>query len=330
MSPDRTNDPQLSHVDSEGAARMVDVGAKPVTERRAVAQAKVLVGREVAEAILQNSLKKGDLLQVARLGGIAAAKRTSDLVLLCHPLTLHHVEVDARLEGQTVLITASVSSAGPTGVEMEALAAATGAALNVFDMGKALNPGIQITDVRVIDKRGGKTPPPTVAQHDISVALLVVSDSRSAGEQEDRATPALTEAVSLWLGASVRLAAIVPDERAAIESRLREWIELSDPPQIIFTSGGTGVGPRDVTPEATAAVVQRLHPGLLELARARCLPGKPHAFLSRAIAGVARQTLVINLPGSPGGAADMVRLLSDVLPHAVKAMSDPATLHPPA
>lgn len=325
-------DHQLSHLDAEGKARMVDVGGKPTTDRRAVAEGRVNVGPEVAAAIRENSLGKGDLLQVARLGGVQAAKRASDLILLCHPLPLSHVEVDATLEGDTVVVRATTRAHAQTGVEMEALAAVSGAALNVVDMGKALNPRIAIESLRVVEKQGGKSGPakPTHANACPRVALLTVSDSRSAGEAEDLATPLLTEAIGSLLGGEVVDAAIVADDEAAIAERLRAWTASDTPPELILTTGGTGVGPRDVTPEATAAVIDRQHPGLLELARARCLPGKPHAFLSRAISGVAGQTLIVNLPGSPKGAVETLRLMADVLPHALDTLRGAGDDHPTA
>ncbi|QDT69198.1 Cyclic pyranopterin monophosphate synthase accessory protein [Planctomycetes bacterium MalM25] len=323
--------PCLSHVDSQGQARMVDVGGKPITNRRAVAEGRVLVGPEVAAAIRSNELKKGDLLQVARLGGIQAAKKTSDLVMLCHPLPLSHIEVQARLEGETVVLEASTRTAGQTGVEMEALTAVAGAALNVVDMGKALNPAIVIESIRVVEKTGGKSGPNAKPRSGSPrTAILTVSDSRSAGENEDRATPLLVEAAEQFLGSQVAATALVPDDHHGIVAQLREWLDGAPSPALILTTGGTGVGPRDVTPEATAAVIERPHPGLLELARTRCLPGKPHAFLSRAVAGVAGRSLIINLPGSPKGAVDTLRLMSDVLPHALETLAGAGDDHPTA
>lgn len=321
----------LSHVDESGAARMVDVGGKPVTDRRAVAVGRVRVGAEVAAAIRENQLKKGDLLQVARLGGIQAAKRTADLVLLCHPLPLAHVEVEATLVDDCVQLIARTRTAGQTGVEMEALAAVAGAALNVVDMGKAINPAIEIESIRVVEKTGGKAGPTSGQRTDgPRTAILTVSDTRSTGEREDKATPLLIEAVEQLLDGAVIDTALTPDEHALIVERLRNWVGASEAPSLILTTGGTGVGPRDVTPEATAEVIQRPHPGLLELARTRCLPGKPHAFLSRAVAGVAGRSLIVNLPGSPRGAVDTLRLMSDVLPHALATLRDATEEHPPA
>ncbi|MEM7811511.1 MAG: bifunctional molybdenum cofactor biosynthesis protein MoaC/MoaB [Planctomycetota bacterium] len=319
--------PGLSHISADGSARMVDVGSKPVTNRTAVAEGRVRVGAAVADAIRENGLKKGDLLSVARLGGIQAAKRTSDLVLMCHPLPLSHIAVEATLKGETVVITASAKTAGQTGVEMEALTAVAGAALNVVDMGKALNPAIVIESLRVVEKRGGKSGPAGKPAADYRVKLLIASDTRSSGENEDKAIGPLTAAVEAFLGGAVVASVIVPDDAVRVEATLRGWLG-DGPPDLILTSGGTGVGPRDVTPEATAAVIERPHPGLLDLARSRCLPGLPSAYLSRGVAGVAGRTLIVNLPGSPKGAVDTLRLMSDVLPHALDTVRGGGDDHP--
>lgn len=327
----------LTHLDASGRAAMVDVSKKPVTQRTAVAEGRVHVGPLVAQAIREDSLKKGDLLQVARLAGIQAAKRTADLILLCHPLTITHVDVQADLEGEHVALQATVRTTGQTGVEMEAMTAVTVAALNVIDMGKALNPQMMIESVQVVEKRGGKSDIGSVATQvdekataKFKVALLTISDSRSAGTAEDLATPLLVEAVEAFLGAEVIESQLVPDEQAMIAKQLRDWVQAEAAPTLILTTGGTGIGPRDVTPEATTEVIERPHPGLLELVHARCLPGKPHAFLSRAVAGVARGSLIINLPGSPRGAVDTLRLMSDVLPHALATLEEAVSEHPSA
>ena len=145
----------LSHVDASGKMHMVDVGGKPVTHRRAMAEALVQVSPKLAKAIADNDLAKGDLLAVAQLAGIQAAKRTGDLIPLCHPLSLQYIDVQARLCGRTVLIQTEAATSGQTGVEMEALTAAAVAALTVIDMGKAVDHGIVIKHVRLLEKTGG-------------------------------------------------------------------------------------------------------------------------------------------------------------------------------
>jgi cyclic pyranopterin phosphate synthase len=141
---------ELSHVDESGAVRMVDVGGKPVSRRRARARAVVQMAPETAARLAD--LPKGDALAAARIAGIMAAKRTSELIPLCHPLPLTHLQVDLEVGNDAVEIIASAETAAQTGVEMEALVAATVAALTVYDMAKGIDPGMEIGEVRLLEK----------------------------------------------------------------------------------------------------------------------------------------------------------------------------------
>lgn len=149
-------DNKLSHIDSSGNAKMVDVSDKPTTARRAIAQGLVKVSPELAEAIKSNTLKKGNLLEVARLAGIQAAKRTDELIPLCHALPLDGVNITAVLEDNHVKITAEAITTAKTGVEMEAYTAVSVAALTVIDMGKAIDRGMVIESIRLLEKTGGQ------------------------------------------------------------------------------------------------------------------------------------------------------------------------------
>jgi cyclic pyranopterin monophosphate synthase len=148
---------QLSHVDNQGRVRMVDTGNKEITSRRAVASARVLMSETTVSALREHRTPKGDPLEAARLAGIMAAKRTSDLIPLCHPLPLTHIDVQATLGDTGVFLQAEVSTNAQTGVEMEALTAVSVAALTVYDMCKALEKGITINDIRLDMKTGGKS-----------------------------------------------------------------------------------------------------------------------------------------------------------------------------
>src|SRR5262245_17228694 len=148
---------QLSHVDEQGRVRMVDTGNKEITSRRAVASAKVLMSGATVSALREHRTPKGDPLEAARLAGIMAAKKTAELIPLCHPLPITHVDVQARIEETGVTLEAEVSTNAQTGVEMEALTAVSVAALTIYDMCKALEKGITITDVRLESKTGGKS-----------------------------------------------------------------------------------------------------------------------------------------------------------------------------
>jgi cyclic pyranopterin phosphate synthase len=147
----------LSHIDEEGRARMVDTSMKQITSRQATASARVLMSDKTVAALRERKTPKGDPLEVARVAGIMAAKRTAELIPLCHPLPLTHIDVQAKLEPNGIYLEAEVSTNAQTGVEMEALTAVTIAALTIYDMCKALDKGIVITDVQLERKTGGKS-----------------------------------------------------------------------------------------------------------------------------------------------------------------------------
>ena len=149
--------PQLTHFDERGQARMVDVGAKPETQRIAVAAGRVVAQSETITLIRSGTAAKGDVLGVARVAGIMGAKRTADLIPMCHPLLLTRVDVGFTLTDRTVEIEARVETRGQTGVEMEALTAVSAAALTIYDMVKAVDRGMEITDIRLERKEGGRS-----------------------------------------------------------------------------------------------------------------------------------------------------------------------------
>lgn len=148
---------KLTHLDSDGAAHMVDVGGKPQTQRRAVATGRIMMSAEVLEAIRHGNAPKGDVLGTARIAGIMAAKRTGELIPLCHPLGLEAVSVDFAYEDGAIRATATASLTGRTGVEMEAMTAVSVALLTIYDMAKAIDKGMVIAEIRLIAKSGGKS-----------------------------------------------------------------------------------------------------------------------------------------------------------------------------
>jgi cyclic pyranopterin phosphate synthase len=147
----------LTHLDAQGHARMVDVGGKAETKRLAIAEGRIVMGPEGLEAIRDGALPKGDVLAAARIAGIMAAKKVGDLIPLCHPLALTSVSVDFAFEGSSLRCTASASLTGKTGVEMEALTAVSVALLTIYDMAKAVDKAMEITGIRLIEKHGGKS-----------------------------------------------------------------------------------------------------------------------------------------------------------------------------
>jgi cyclic pyranopterin phosphate synthase len=147
----------LTHLNERGEARIVDIGDKPATRRRAVAEARLVANPDTIAAIAGGTLKKGDAIAVARIAGIMAAKKTSELIPLCHPIALTHVTIDIASETDALRITASAETTGPTGVEMEALTAASVAALTLYDMAKAMDRAMRIEGLMLVEKTGGKS-----------------------------------------------------------------------------------------------------------------------------------------------------------------------------
>lgn len=156
----------------------------------------------------------------------------------------------------------------------------------------------------------------------IRFSVLTVSDRSAQGEREDRGGPAVVQAMIELGPAELCDQSIVPDEIDQITDQIRNWLAANDPPDLILTTGGTGLATRDVTPEATLQLLERRHDGLLELARRRCYDITPMTYLSRGVSGTAGKTLIINLPGSPRGAKETLQAISDILPHAIETLRD--------
>ena len=309
-----------SHLDADGAPRMVDVGSKPITARRAVAAAVVRMRPEVLATLLDAGGPKGDALVTARLAGIGGAKRTSELIPLCHPLPLDRVDVELTpdRDGGTVTIRAEASATARTGVEMEALTAASVAALTLYDMAKALQRDIVIERIELLEKSGGRSgdyarEPVPPAAHE---AVVVTCSNRSAaGTREDTSGPALVAAL-LEAGFAVAPdALVVADDESEIASLLTRLADAGH--RLIITTGGTGLAQTDVTPAATRRAIDREAPGLAELMRAAGLASTPMAALSRGVVGTRGATLIANLPGSPKGATESLAALLPVLRHAL-------------
>jgi len=317
----------LSHLDSEGRAHMVDVGDKTVTARTATATGRLTTTRDVIALVKADGMPKADVISTARIAGIMGAKQTSALIPLCHPLPLSSVNLDFGFTDDAILINATAKTTGKTGVEMEALTAVAIAGLTLHDMVKAVDPAAVLGDIRLEEKTGGKrghwtrdgvVPPPSVRRN--TAAVIVASTGGAAGTRVDTTGPRIAD----WLrdhGFAVDAVTVVADADVAAEvTRV-----VASHPAVILTTGGTGLSPTDQTPEATLPHLDRQLPGIAEAIRAAGLAVTPTAALSRGLAGTADGTVIVNLPGSPGGVKDGLAVLDGLLVHLVAQLAGGGT-----
>lgn len=316
---------------------MADVRGKRPTRRRAVAVGELHAGAEAFAAIVERRLPKGDALVMAEIAGLQGAKQASNLMPLCHPLLLELVRVRCVPvpERHAIRVYCEVATEARTGVEMEALAGATAALLTLYDLTKPVEPALSIEAVRLLFKEGGKKglwrhplgmsdeesahyrPRDVARLHGVRAAVITLSDRVSAHEAADESGPVLVEALRS-LRADVSLE-VLPDGIEPLRSRLLAL--AGDGVRLCVCTGGTGLGPRDHTPEALVAAGGIDVPGLAEMFRSESRHYTPLAWLSRARAVRLDRMLVIALPGSPRAARQGVEILGPLLAHAL-AMID--------
>jgi molybdenum cofactor biosynthesis protein MoaC len=297
---------------------MRDVSNKYNTLRSAIAEAIVEVSNRSIEAIRSNSVPKGDVFTVAKVAGVLAAKNVSQIIPYCHNIPVDFVDVRFELLENSIRIESEVKTVYKTGVEMEALTAVSVAALTVYDMLKMIDDTIVISKTRLVEKSGGKSDFITELERGLKAAVLVLSDSISAGKKSDESGKIIVERLKKE-GIDVRHYEILSDDRDQIEKRL---IELCDGQKLdlILTTGGTGFSPRDNTPEATLKVIERQIYGIPEAIRAYGQDRTPYSMLSRGVAGTRGNTIIINLPGSRKGVRESLDMLFPALFHSFKML----------
>lgn len=282
--------------------------------RTAQAKAIIRMSPSTVELVRQNKVPKGDPLVVARVAAVQAAKNTSQIIPFCHPLPLTHVNVEFKIDEDAVEVITTVKAIYKTGVEMEALTAASVAALTIYDMCKMVDDQLAVEQVRLLNKAGGKTSLAKKVDREIKAAVFVMSDSVSAGKAEDTSGKLIAERLKAE-GVEVTEFTILPDNESEIVMAVRRCTDES-PVDLVITTGGTGISPRDNTPEAIARVLDKRLPGVSEAIRTYGQDRNPFSMLSRATAGIRNKSLIISLPGSPGGVKDSLEVLFPSILHA--------------
>jgi len=285
---------------------MVDITEKSSTLRVAIAKAIVKVSKpETIEAIENRNVPKGDVFEMSKAAGLLAVKKTPDLLPDCHPLPIEFTAVSYQIKGLEIHVEMEVRTIYKTGVEVEAMHGVSVVALNMYDMLKPLDKGIEIGTIKLVRKKGGKSDfkDKFLSKKGLKAAVVVCSDTISAGQKEDKAGKVIVQKIEQF-GVEVVDYAIVPDEQSAIEEQFNKSIDHAL--NLLIFTGGTGLSVRDVTPDTLEPLLDRRIPGIEETIRRYGQERMPYAMLSRSIVGEKNGTLVMALPGSTNGARESI------------------------
>ena len=296
---------------------MISTENKKSTLRTARAQAVLKGTPQLMEVLQSRKGPKGDALEVARTAGILGGKKTWEWIPFCHPIAIEQIAIQYEFQNDSVTVISEVRSVGKTGVEMEALVAAQIAATTLFDMLKLIDSSMTIEGVKVLEKSGGKTTFREKIPENFKAAVIVTSDGTFSGKRKDRSGILIKNFLD-ELGIPVKEYLILPDDKVKIQSALRTLFEKEY--NLVLTTGGTGLSPRDVTVEATKEVIDREVPGIVEVARHFGQQRTPYAMLSRGIAGLKGKMLIVNLPGSSKGALESLHAIFPAVLHSYPMM----------
>lgn len=294
---------------------MVDITHKTHTLRQATAQAIVKVSKqETIDAIINKTVPKGDVFEMAKTAGLFAVKRTSDMIPDCHPLPIEYTTVRYNIQQLEVYIEMEVKTIYKTGVEVEAMHGVSVVALTMYDMLKPIDKSIEISTIKLLEKKGGKSDLKKET-HQLKVAVIVISDSVAAKTSEDKSGRLIIDKLKQHQFNNIEYA-IVADEIKEIQNTVTKFCNSGI--DLIITTGGTGLSPRDVTPEAISELLDKEIPGIMETSRAYGQARTPYSMLSRGVAGFKGNTLIVTLPGSTNGVKESLDSLLPQLLHVFK------------
>ncbi|MEI6311956.1 MAG: bifunctional molybdenum cofactor biosynthesis protein MoaC/MoaB [Bacteroidota bacterium] len=294
---------------------MVNITHKSNTLRKAIAQAIVKVSSAATiEAIREGKVPKGDVLEMAKTAGLFAAKRTSDMIPDCHPIPIEYTSIQYEIQDLEIKILAEIHTIYKTGVEVEAMHTASVVALTMYDMLKPIDKNIEILHIKLLEKKGGKSNQETDASS-LKVAVIVCSDSISKGEKEDRSGKIIVEKMQAYQ-AQMHDYSIIPDDVEQIQFHIKKHASAAC--DLIIITGGTGVSPKDLTPEAVRPLLDKEIPGISEVIRNYGQQRTPYSMLSRSIAGFMGETLILALPGSTSGASESIDAVFPAIFHLFK------------
>ncbi len=295
---------------------MVGITHKNTTLRVAIAEATVSVSsEETIKAIKERKVPKGDVLEMAKTAGLFAVKKTSDMIPDCHPLPVEFTAVTYDFEGMNVRIRMEVHAIYRTGVEVEAMHGVSVVALTMYDMLKPIDKGVEINNIRLVEKKGGKSQWKKFVADGISAQIVVCSDTVAAGGAEDKAGAVIEDKLKA-IGVALQPKLVIPDDTDAIRDALAKTVEQGT--SLLIYTGGTGLSVRDVTPESIIPELDRRIPGIEEAIRSYGQERTPLAMLSRSVAGVKGKTLVLALPGSTKGAEESMDAIFPSVLHIFK------------
>ena len=307
---------------------MRDISSKTITLRTAHAVGAVFCNPDTVDLIRKDQLPKGNIFDVARAAGFLAGKNTHNLIPHCHPVSIDGMEITFELlstgdkvpgfEGEErsgVAINGIGKSIGRTGIEMEMLTAVSVAALTIYDLLKPVDKNLEISSIRLLEKKGGKSDRDRYVKENLDAAILVCSDSAAAGTREDESGQKIKEIMEAH-NVQISDFQVVEDDREKIVAQLKKWAQSEI--SFIFVTGGTGLGPRDVTVEAVRDVIEKDAPGIAEAMRTHGGMRTPLAMMSRSVAGTVGKTTIVALPGSPKG---VIESLESIVPWIFHARS---------